>query len=71
MARRLLGVISYNKLKDRATKVVFHGYNRCFIKYTAYQRNEYVAELVKRRAQGYGSYVNSMLLSMIKKGIYT
>lgn len=52
MAKKLLGVISKNKLKDRATKIVSHGYNRCFTKYKVYQRNEYVAELAKRRVQG-------------------
>ncbi|MGG5763419.1 MULTISPECIES: HNH endonuclease [Bacillus cereus group] len=44
--------LSYNKLKDRATKVVSHGNNKRFTKTTTYQRNEYVAELAKRRAQG-------------------
>lgn len=44
--------LSYNKLKDRATKVVSRGNNKRFTKTTTYQRNEYVSELAKRRAQG-------------------
>ncbi|PHG27298.1 restriction endonuclease [Bacillus toyonensis] len=44
--------LSYIKLKERATKVVSHGNNKRFTKTTTYQRNEYVAELAKRRAQG-------------------
>lgn len=43
--------LNYEELKDRATKVISIS-NKRFTKTKTYQRNEYVAELAKRRAQG-------------------
>lgn len=42
----------YNKLKDRAATVASDGNNKCNTKTITYQRNEYVAQLTKRRAHG-------------------
>ncbi|WP_242268887.1 hypothetical protein [Bacillus cereus group sp. BfR-BA-01352] len=60
--------LSYNKLKERATMVVSHGNNKRFIKTTTYQRNEYVAELAKRRAQGKCELCEQHALFQDKKG---
>lgn len=49
---RLKWLKSYNKLKDQSTTVASHGNNKCNTKTITYQRNEYVAELTKRRAHG-------------------